>query len=67
MNIAILIAQTKQDLIKTLNQSQLPFCVLYEILQNITNEVRIKAQEELQIEIEKQKEAESESANKKEE
>jgi len=67
MNIVISVAQTKQNLINIINSSQLPLCILREIMQNLTEEIATKAQEELQIEIKKQKEAESESANKKEE
>ena len=59
MNVAIAIAQTKQNLVNVLNDSQLPLCILSEILHNITMEVQLKAQEEFNQEIQKQKEEES--------
>lgn len=61
MNLVIAITQTKQNLIDVLNHSQLPFCILSEMLQNLTTEVNMKAQEELNIEVNKEKEKQKSS------
>lgn len=46
MNISIAMRDTKQKLVSTINESNLPMCILKEMLQNIYMEVSDKAEME---------------------
>lgn len=46
MNISIAMRDTKQKLVSTINESNLPMCILKEMLQNIYMEVSDKAEVE---------------------
>lgn len=46
MNISIAMRDTKQKLVSVINESNLPMCILKEMLQNIYMEVSDKAEVE---------------------
>lgn len=46
MNISIVMRDTKQKLVSVINESNLPMCILKEMLQNIYIEVSDKAEVE---------------------
>lgn len=46
MDISIAMRDTKQKLVSTINESNLPMCILKEMLQNIYMEVSDKAEVE---------------------
>lgn len=48
ISLPLVMADTKSKIVSAINESHLPFCILQEILTNITYEVTQKAQIELQ-------------------
>lgn len=66
MNITRAIYETKNNIIKTVNESGLPLMVVAYILKDIQEEANMKAAQELEIELQRENKVTENNENKEE-
>lgn len=66
MNITRAIYETKNNIIKTINESGLPLMVVAYILKDIQEEANMKAAQELEIELQRENKVTENNENKEE-